>query len=410
MIKLFIFGLLILVSAVYLTILAKNDPGYVLISYNNGSVEMTLVLLIAGFTSIIVSVIGAFYVLYKILGLPERIVRWNSQRKLNKANRQATTGMIQLAEGKWKSAERSLSKGASNSGAPLLNYMAAARAAQQQDKPQQRDNYLAEAFKHYPEAQIAIGLTQAELEIDAAEFGQALTTLKHLHSVEPGHEHVIKMLADLYVKMEKWDELKNLLPRIKQHNTYTGDDYLKLQADVAVYELKQAAKQGDLEALHRIWGDLNRKLHQDSNMICSYSQSLIDMGEHQEAAGLLKNLLKKDFSAQALQTYARVNEEDGVSQLKFAEQLLKKYPGEATLLFSLGQICLSNQLWGKARDYLHESIEIQPDSEKWHILGHLYEVRINDPEKAMACYREGLTLCQPETQKGVEEKLALDAG
>ena len=159
-----------------------------------------------------------------------------------------------------------------------------------------------------------------------------------------------------------------------------------------------------------MWKNLPKKTTTNELMRCYYSRLLIKLGDNEIAAEIIKESLRKNWSDEAIRIYGCIQEGDGVSQLKTAEKFLNQHSDNAALLFSLSQICLANQLWGKAKDYLTESIEIEPDAEKWHILGHLYEVRLNDMQKSMACYREGLTLCQPETQSSLDiaEKMALD--
>ena len=63
---------------------------------------------------------------------------------------------------------------------PLINYLGAAKAAQEQGAFERRDNLLQKAYRVAPEADLAIGLTQAELEIEQHQFEHAMATLNHL--------------------------------------------------------------------------------------------------------------------------------------------------------------------------------------------------------------------------------------
>ena len=249
MVKLFIVGLFVLISTAYITIIAKEDPGYALISHGDWSIEMTLVLLVFSFAAVIISVLLTIYIFYKLLSVPENLFNWNQQRKINKASKQANTGMMQLAEGNWKAAERALGHGVNSSHTPLLNFIAAARAAQEQNKREQRDKYLSLAFKHYPEAQIAIGITQAELEIASEELEQALVTLKHLHSIDPHHKQILKMLVELYQKLSMWDDVSKLLPDVKQKRLFSNEEYQELELDTYRHRMLSLTEQEDLIAL-----------------------------------------------------------------------------------------------------------------------------------------------------------------
>ena len=62
--------------------------------------------------------------------------------------------MIALAEADWKNAEKLLSSGAAESDTPLMNFLAAAKAAQAQKADARRDNYLRQAHLAEPDAEI----------------------------------------------------------------------------------------------------------------------------------------------------------------------------------------------------------------------------------------------------------------
>ncbi len=414
MIRIFILALLVLLSTVYITLFAKADPGYALLSRGDWSVEMTLVLLVLGLIASMMLIFILIYLLYKVLGIPEKVIRWNSDRKHKRANKNANAGMIQLAEGNWKDAERFLGKDVNASDTPLLNFIAAAKAAQEQGKLSQRDNYLLLAFKHYPQAKLAICISQAELEIAAKQYEQALLTLKHIQEQAPYHGQVLKMLVDLYNKMSKWDEIKELLPVLKQRRIYPPEEFAQLEINTFQQILKDCVNEENqdigLQKLNNCWSSLSKQLTKDLEMRCLYCQLLIELEQYHAANNIIRETVKKQWSDEMVQLFGLVQEDNPLEQLKFAESLLKKQAKNPVLLFSLGQISLMNQLWGKAKDYIRESIDIKPDAEKWYVLGHLYEIRLNDTTNATACYREGLQLCQPERKSAlnISDKIALE--
>ena len=54
-----------------------------------------------------------------------------------------------------------------------------------------------------------------------------------------------------------------------------------------------------------------------------------------------------------------------------AEGWLKERPNDAQLLLALGRICLMNQQWQKAREYLELSLRLQRSDEVYGELGRL---------------------------------------
>jgi len=396
MFKLFFLGLLTLIAVVYATLMAKEDPGYAMLSYGGYTVEMTIVLLIAGLAFVIFAAYFLIFGLLKVLDVPGQFFNWNDARRKNSAVKNSNRGFIQLAEGNWRSAERSLSKNATHNSTPLLNYIAAARAAQEQGKQSQRDNYLMLAYQSNPDAEIAIGLTQAELQISDGQEEQALATLMHLRSQSPRHQQVLKMLVDLYKQMGSWRELEVLFTDLQHYRVLKDPQLNELEKEIQRHMLQQAVDQNDLEKLHNQWNKLSRAIRMDSSISCFYCAQLIEMGDNDKAAVMIREVLKREWSTKAIELFGKVKEKNGAAQLECAEQLLKNHKNDPALLFTLSQISFYNQLWGKARDYVQESLALKATTEKYHFLGKLYETKLDDPQLAMESYREGLKLCGSE--------------
>jgi len=150
-------ALLVLAVSVLLTLVVKSDNGYVLIGYKQWSVEGSL----AFFLIINMLLFVAIYFLVRMLSrfwsIPRQLHGWQDRRSLERARRELNQGLVQLSEGHWQSAEKSLMKHANRSDAPLLNYLAAARSAQQQGAHDRRDHYLQLAHASGPRGHAVSG-------------------------------------------------------------------------------------------------------------------------------------------------------------------------------------------------------------------------------------------------------------
>ena len=65
-------------------------------------------------------------------------------------------------------------------------------------------------------ADIAVGVVQAELQLDADQKEQALATLQHLREVSPKHPYVLQLLQNLYSEMNQWQGRARCLTRSKK--------------------------------------------------------------------------------------------------------------------------------------------------------------------------------------------------
>jgi len=61
------------------------------------------------------------------------------------------------------------------------------------------------------------------------------------------------------------------------------------------------------------------------------------------------------------------------------------------LLLTLGRLCLQNSLWGKARDYLESSLQVQRNPEACAELARLL-AQLGDTERSNQLFQEGLGL------------------
>ncbi len=412
MIKLLFYALLFLIVAAYIALLAKEDPGYALLSRGDWSVEGTLVFLISVLTAIIAGILLLVYLLVKTIKFPGKVSSWAHNRNTIKAIQNCNRGYIELAEGNWREAEKHLRKSANSSGMPILNYLAAAQAAQEEGEQRRRDNYLLQAHKSDPSADIAIGLTQAELQIKDGQPEQALATLMHLRTVAPKHKQMLKMLFSVYQQLNSWKDLEELLPELKKNHIFEPHLINKFEKSLIQQLMNKALQEKNLGELKALWKRLPKQPQNEPDMIYFYCQLLLSVGEEEEAIELIKEGIKHHWYAPLLLLYGQAREKDVAKQLETAESWLSDNGRSAELLLTLSRLSIYNQLWGKARDYLLESIKVSPSTEAYQVLGELYEQQLDDSVEAMNCYREGLLLsleCREvsrlEDNSGVREAL-----
>lgn len=386
--------ILFIVALLFISALAgiylSQDAGYVIISFQNTTIETTLLvaLLILLASLVVLSVI--YKSLKYIIAIPGKIRLYFSRRKQRKAQEMTRKGLIEYSEGYWQKAQQNLIKALPQSDAPLINYLTAARAAQQMGNSKQRDQYLRDAQKSMPEAKIAVELTQAELQLANQQWEQALATLKHLKILAPKHPYVLKLLMYLYEEVRDWRQLIAILPQLKKQQILTTAEHFKLNLLAYTNALKEMIKFEQREALLKFVEQLPSELYYNpelNHLYCNFliTQNLDDMAEKK-----LKACLKKGFNELLIDLYGKCDSDKNV-QLKFAEGLLKKHPHSAALFLCLGRLSFKNQLWGKAQQYLRKSIEFHPSAENHVELGKLYE-QLDEPLKASLTYKKGLGL------------------
>lgn len=379
----------ILLAAIVLGVQLNKDPGYVLIAMNHWTIETTLWVMILGLVCVFLITYLFLRFCHKLARTPGAMNEWRSKRLTQKAQEITRKGLIEYSEGYWKKAKNHLIQALPNADTPLLNYLTAARAAQKMGDSQLRDDFLREAQQSMPEAKVAVELTQAQLQLANHQWEQALATLRHLHDIAPRHPYVLKLLMQLYQEVRDWPQLIALLPDLKKYNVIDQQQFEDLQHNAYLHSLIDLAKQNQTEAVTELYHSLPKTLAADPEIVAEYVRFLSKKNDYATVRDLLRRCLRKEFDPQLIALYGTLPADE--NQLAFAENLLKKNAHSAALYLCLGQVCIKQQLWGKAKSYLEKSNEIEPSPVAYMTLGMLYE-KLGDDVLAGKSYKMGLKL------------------
>ena len=247
------------------------------------------------------------------------------------------------------------------------------------------------AYHNNPDASLAVGITQAELQLSELQTEQALATLEHLQNKEPNQTQVKQLLLETYTDLNDWQSVLNIIPSIEKTSLYPREQIQAKQLDAYAGLLKEAGTRKDQQTLNTIWTNIPRKLKQHFYLIEVYVSERLKFADTTDCEVLLKSALKRQWDNLLVRLYGLVVGSDLTKQQATAESWLNNHSRDAVLLLTLGRICMRNQLWGKARDYLRESIDVQANPEAYYEFARLHEQE-GDREAAAECYEKGLTL------------------
>jgi HemY protein len=371
-------------------IILSQDTGYVLLAFGRYTVEMSLALLLIIVAVLFAGLYVGIRLVVRTLRFPEDMREWQQKRGSQMAQQAMTRGLLEMSEGHWQSAERRLVRFADRSETPLLNYLAAARAAQLQGEHERRDSYIRLAHECMPSADVAVSLTQAELQLADHQLEQALATLKHLRSVAPRHNYVLRLLRRLYEQLGDWEHLRELLPELRRRKVESDEELGQLEIRTHRALLEQAFLANDARRLNAAWADVPRGLREHAQVLGDYAGYLLEADRSGEAEQLLHDALRKQWDSGLVETYGLLETDEPGKLLSRMEKFLPEYPDDPTLLLTLGRLSLRAQLWGKARGYLEACIGRNGPSQAYRELGQLLE-RMHESDKAIEVYRRGLS-------------------
>lgn len=384
-----LFGVLLITAIV--AHLAVNEPGYVLLGYGKTSLEMPLIDFLVFLLLLLLVTYLCIRLLLHLTHAPGGFRRLRQKQHVTQSRRGLMKGLTAMAEGEWATSEKFLLSSAGNSDTPILNYLAAAHVAQRQQALDRRDDYLALASRSEPKAELAIGLSQAGLQIEQGQYEEALATLKHLEQLAPKHRVVKKLLARLFLKLKDWESLRALLPALHKQKAMSQQELAELETQAICALMRRAGKSGDLAELRSIWKRLPRQSKGNTALLNGYTKALIGMRESVEAEALLRKALDQHWDNDLAEVYGGLDLENPQGVLSHANKWLDKHGKSPELLAALGRISVQAKLWGKARSLLRESIHLKPNAQAYQALALLHE-QMNEPAAAKATYEEGFRL------------------
>ena len=373
MTRIFIFSLLAVFLGLSITIFLDltSDPGYVLLAWRNYTFETSLFALAVA----LLLLWFLWQLLAHLLGWLNPLQWLTAGRRLrDRRNTRSRTqeGLLHLARCNWQAAYNQLMRGARERDGTLFNFLGAARAACQLDRRDLWLDCLNQASRRFPHDASTINEVRAELLFQSGLYEQCLAVLEQLRKSAINDNHLLGMLKDVYVKLENWQSLGELMPLLVKNGVLDKDEQAALERRVFAAKLKDMAeplsrndsgRDGHLALLCKTWKKAPDSLREHEALVVHMVRLLTEVNAHQEAADVLESHLGRIWSDALIGIYGSRVMGNAAKQLVHGEIWLKERPRNAMLLLALGRLCLRNGLWGRAKDYFEASLASKATAE-----------------------------------------------
>jgi HemY protein len=379
--------LLIILAGLCLSPFIVGKSGYVYIAFLDWQLETTVafaVIAMVVFYGVLQLLewllVGLLHIILSSRYLPQR---W----RRNAARKHTLVGALALAEEDWPAAERAMRKGAEQGEIPALNYLAAARAAQYQQKIEARDAYLEKAAT-LPMAATAVTTTRIRYFLRQGEVTAARELLDKLQPNSKSKVPVLKLATELYRLQQDWQSLKLLLPALAKRKVLSDDEWQQLSIAVNVELLRQAANISKQE-LEKCWQWLSRAERNEDANLAAYANGLNQHGKHDEAIKLLSKQLKKEASAPVFEATADIWQTEDADLMTLLQKLQPKLENHADY-----QLCMA-RIYERARDFAAAKeawqmlCKLLPKAQYWRSLAALQE-QLGDNGGALASYKQAV--------------------
>jgi HemY protein len=390
-VKLIIYSLLGLLLAVASAALLSRDSGQIVLAFSDYAVQTSLGI----FVFLLVAAFVVLYVLTRIfsavVSLPETRRQRQQSRRHGKAEYHLTRGIVALTEGDWQSAEKAFKQGARFSSAPVVHYLGAAKAAQEQGAMDRRDDYLNLANNSPAGAELSIGIARAELQLEQQQTEIAFATLQKLNVENPGNSRIRSLLLEASAGLNDWKQMLELLNDCERRGGMPIYDIRAGQMQAWGEMLAAAACAPGVEELNKLWNSIPARLRKESYLLQVYVEGRLKQADAADCEPLLRDLIRESCDPGLVRLYGLVQGKDASKQLAFIEKLLLSHPTDAMVLLTAGRLYKRAALWGRAKHCLEESLRLSPGAEAHYELATMYQGQ-GDTANAGKYFREGLAL------------------
>lgn len=397
--KLFLLLLLVLAAGAWVGEKMIQDSGYVLIAYDQTTVETSLWVLLLSI--VIIFIIGHWLVnLITRTRFPTaKLQAWKEHRNQRISRRKTLKGLTALSEGNWAQAQKQLAQAAERSDLPMVNYLAAARAAHEQNNEKAADELLQKARSTSPEAEVTVSISQAEIQLSRGQLEPCLATLLKLRTLAPKNTYVMKLLKDVYIRLNDWQALATLLPQLKklqalkteEYDELSQKSYLKLLQNSIDSVPVETSDEDRLKALGKVWHAIPQELSRDPQLAQRYTELLVSLGADGRAEKNLRDLIKRNWDDSLVNLYGRISGENEKKQLDVARGWLKSHPESPALQLTLGRLSLRNQYWGEGLKHFEQSLKLNPSAEALAELARLLR-HLGESDQAQTLIQTNLGL------------------
>lgn len=361
-----------LIAAPYIA----GHQGYVSIETDTKLIEMSLVMLVVFFALAMAVVYCVEWIFRSLLRLSRGSYQWFGNRKRKKAQKQTLEGLMKMTEGDYSKAEKLISKNAKHSDEPVLNFIKAAEAAQQRGDSLAANQHLLEAVKIAGPNSIAVELARTRLLLQQDKLPAARSAVDSLLELAPNNTDALRLAIEIYKKSKAYKGLDAILENIGQRSFLDEDEYQALSQEVDNGLLDEILNEEGQEGLLKWWEEQPSRRRRSVHTRVAVIKRLIDSDDHESAAEIALETLKKFEDEQLNQLFEQFTRLQSEQDSKLVKKLVKRcekakenYVDDYAR--SLGYIYTRDGLFDKAKPYFVQ------------LLDH-HECEIND--RIMALY------------------------
>ena len=336
--------------AVVLALFATSNAGHITIYFPPYRLDTSLNIFISVVVIVFFSTLFTWKTLAAIFDLPKQAAAYRRKRREARSVAYLSEAIEDIFAGRFSKALKAAEAASANTAMAETAALLAARASHRLNKFDLRDEWLSKIKSN--EKQQARLVAMADMQMDSSDADGALATIEQLQKGGSRQLFVQRIALRANQHLKRWEEVLRLTHALAKRDAL-HPVLVQKNIQEAVAKLVQQ-KSTDHEALLRIWKNLPKEGRKVSRVVLVMANGLLAAGQQDLARELLEESLDQEWDQSLVDIYPGcvVPGQSALVQIQKVEAWMMKYPGELALSLALARICVSQQLWGKAKSTL----------------------------------------------------------
>ncbi len=348
---------LLFTAAVALAIAGQLDTGHVVIVYASRRIDIALNFFIIALLLTFLALYTLIWLFNKIWQLPKQIAVLHARMQSEKAQGALRESLRELFAGRFtraeKAAQRALSNVKNQSAASLIGASAAHRLREYA----RRDEWLKRV--HGAKWQIARSLAYAEMLAEVGDAKGALAALEEIPVQDARRIHAQRIALRAHQQLKHWPDVLRIVRALEKRGVLESATASRLRQLAAENLLGE--RRYNPQALLSCWQALPASERHAPRVADFAAELHISLQAYKKAQQIIEEALASQWDARLLRRYPACAGADPMPLIEQAETWRAKHPDDPALLFALGQLCMQQQLWGKAQAFFEGALKFSSD-------------------------------------------------
>ena len=349
-------GFIVIAALIVAAVFFADHPGQVEIVWRGWLLQTSVGVLAAVATLAGLAAALLVWLAWRILDSPRAFLRHRRERRRRAGYRALTQGMVAVAAGDPREAQRFARKADALLADPPLTLLLSAQAAQLEgDETAAAKFFTAMLDRRETEFLGLRGLLNQALR--SGDRGAALRLTRRAATLRPGAPWVIESRFGLEVRGGRWAAAEETLARAVKYRIIPPER-ARHHRGVILHELSFAAMaNGDRRRGINLAGQARALAPDLATPAAHYARQLLENGRPAPAAKALEVAWRTAPHPELAQVYRAIKDgEDPLARVKRFERLTAQNPNVRETYLTLAEAALAAQLWGETRRYLEQAL------------------------------------------------------